>query len=168
MPVTVNRKYGYGWDPYFTFSHTLFPSSAGRPPRLFCIFRFILHTTTMRFCIFLALLLGLLRVQAVPVELDERTKTTRSPANKPAKCPVKAPPPVVHPEPATRQAVSLCPRFKSCTACSTSSSSPRLVPISFHSHLQLQAEAKRKSPAAGPKPLQPTVNVSLPSKTAPL
>ncbi|KAJ7238304.1 hypothetical protein B0H12DRAFT_97275 [Mycena haematopus] len=79
----------------------------------------------MRSSIFLSLFLGLLAVQAAPVELDERAKIGKSPA-KPLKNPPlpagKAPPTIVHPAPATPQAASICPTFKSCSACSTSSS----------------------------------------------
>ncbi|KAJ7483890.1 hypothetical protein B0H11DRAFT_2193130 [Mycena galericulata] len=74
----------------------------------------------MRFSILLSLFLGLLVVHAAPVELDGRAKIIKSPA-KPVKNPplpaAKASPPVVHPEPATPQAASICPTFKSCSAC---------------------------------------------------
>ncbi|KAJ7510835.1 hypothetical protein B0H11DRAFT_1900193 [Mycena galericulata] len=74
----------------------------------------------MRSSIFISLFLGLLAVQAAPVELDERAKIIKPPAqpvNNPPLPAGKAPPLVVHPAPATPQAASICPTFTSCSAC---------------------------------------------------
>ncbi|KAK7040015.1 hypothetical protein R3P38DRAFT_2696143 [Favolaschia claudopus] len=75
----------------------------------------------MRSSILFSVLVGLLSVQALPLDLDERAKVIKAPKkpfkNAPFPTTAKAPPPVVHPSPATSKSQSICPTLKSCDDC---------------------------------------------------